>query len=158
MWTRKAAFSITGGISLVLIGMMISNFQLMVIGLTFVAFTVLIGWIKGHGNVEVQRILSADNLYKGDDLFVELRITNRSMRRTQQLEIYDNVPHEMKLRSGLNYMRVNLGPGQSTRIRYSLRCPLRGHYSIGPISIRFRNTFNLKINLFLELKISICTL
>ena len=143
MWTRKAAFSITGGISLVLIGMMISNFQLMVIGLTFVAFTVLNGWIKGHGNVEVQRILSADNLYKGDDLFVELRITNRSMRRTQQLEIYDNVPHEMKLRSGLNYMRVNLGPGQSTRIRYSLRCPLRGHYSIGPISIRFRNTFNL---------------
>ena len=101
MWTRKAAFSITGGISLVLIGMMISNFQLMVIGLTFVAFTVLNGWIKGHGNVEVQRILSADNLYKGDDLFVELRITNRSMRRTQQLEIYDNVPHEMKLRSGL---------------------------------------------------------
>ena len=143
VWTRKAAFSITGGVSLVLVGMMISNFQLMVIGLTFIAFTVLNGWIKGHGNVEVQRILSADNLYKGDDLFVELRITNRSMRRTQQLEIYDNVPHEMKLRSGLNYMRVNLGPNQSTRIRYSLRCPLRGHYSIGPISIRFRNTFNL---------------
>ena len=46
-------------------------------------------------------------MYKGDDLFVELRITNRSMRRTQQLEIYDNVP-EMKLRSGLNYMRANL--------------------------------------------------
>ena len=63
MWTRKAAFSITGGISLVLIGMMISNFQLMVIGLTFVAFTVLNGWIKGHGNVEVQRILSADNAH-----------------------------------------------------------------------------------------------
>ena len=62
MWTRKAAFSVTGGISLVLIGMMISNFQLMVIGLTFIAFTVLNGWIKGHGNVEVQRILSADNL------------------------------------------------------------------------------------------------
>ena len=76
-------------------------------------------------------------------MFVELRITNRSMRRTQQLEIYDNVPHEMKLRSGLNYMRVNLGPGQSTRIRYSLRCPLRGHYSIGPISIIFKKTFNL---------------
>ena len=47
MWTRKAAFSITGGvISLVLIGMMISNFQLMVIGLTFVAFTVLMDGLK----------------------------------------------------------------------------------------------------------------
>ena len=116
MWTRKAAFTFTGGIALILIGMMISNFQLMVIGLTFVAFTVLNGWIKGHGNVEVQRILSADNLYKGDDLFVELRITNRSMRRTQQLEIYDNVPHEMKLRSGLNYMRVSPDHGPALNL------------------------------------------
>ena len=68
---------------------------------------------------------------------MELAITNSSFRRTQQLEIFDNVPHEMKLRSGLNYMRVNLGPGETTRIRYVLRCPLRGHYSfsrIGPLS------------------------
>ena len=49
----------------------------------------------------------------------------------------------MKLRSGLNYMRVNLGPGETTRVRYVLRCPLRGHYSIGPISIRYRDSFNL---------------
>ena len=81
-------------------------------------------------------MLSADNLYKGDDLYVELEITNKALRRTQQLEIFDNIPHEMKLRSGLNSMRVNLGPGETTRIRYVLRCPLRGHFSLGPVSLR----------------------
>tara|TARA_B100001996_G_C18639199_1_gene584960 strand:+ start:251 stop:1504 length:1254 start_codon:yes stop_codon:yes gene_type:complete len=143
MWTRKAAILGAGGVSLVLVGMMMSNFQMMVFGIAFVGFLAVNSWITGHGDVQVVRTLSADNLYKGDDLYVELEITNPSWRRTQQLEIYDNIPHEMKLRSGLNYMRVNLGPGETTRIRYVLRCPLRGHYSIGPISIRYRDSFNL---------------
>lgn len=143
MWTKKAAFTIAGGIALLLIGMMISNHQLMILGTALIAFLVVNGWIVGHGQVEVRRTLSADNLYKGDDLYVELIVTNRSIRRTQQLEVYDNVPHEMKLRSGLNYIRVNLGPGETTRLRYVLRCPLRGHYSLGPTSLRYRNTFNL---------------
>ncbi|HIK78876.1 MAG: hypothetical protein CXT69_05060 [Methanobacteriota archaeon] len=143
MWTRKAAFSFVGGIALILIGMMISNHQLMTLGIAFIAFIAINSWLSGHGDVEVRRILSADNLYKGDDLYVELQVTNRSKRRTQQLEIFDNVPHEMKLRSGLNSMRVNLGPGETTKIRYVLRCPLRGHFSIGPVSLRFNNTFNL---------------
>ena len=121
MWTRKAAFTFTGGIALILIGMMISNHQMMILGLAFIAFIVVNSWVSGHGDVEVQRTLSADNLYKGDDLYVELLVTNRSRRKTQQLEVYDNVPHEMKLRSGLNQMRLNLKPGESARIRYVLR-------------------------------------
>lgn len=146
MWTRKAAFTFTGGIALILIGMMISNHQMMILGLSFIAFIVVNSWVSGHGDVEVQRTLSADNLYKGDDLYVELLVTNRSRRKTQQLEVYDNVPHEMKLRSGLNQMRLNLKPGESARIRYVLRCPLRGHYSVGPVSLRYRNTFNLSVD------------
>jgi uncharacterized protein (DUF58 family) len=112
MWTRKAAFTFTGGVALILIGMMISNNQMMILGLCLIAFIVVNSWISGHGDVEVQRTLSADNLYKGDDLYVELVITNRSNRKTQLLEVYDNIPHEMKLRSGLNHMRLNLSPGE----------------------------------------------
>ena len=106
MWTRKAAFTFGGGISLVLIGMMITNHQMMILGLALIAFIVVNSWLSGHGDIEVQRTLSADNLYKGDDLYVELLVVNRSHRRTQLIEVYDNVPHEMKLRSGLNQMRL----------------------------------------------------
>ena len=76
MWTRKAALLLTSGISLVLIGMMIANFQLMILGLLFIAFLAINSWVVGHGQLEVVRTLSADNLYKGDDLYVELAITN----------------------------------------------------------------------------------
>tara|TARA_X000001036_G_scaffold435295_1_gene476275 strand:- start:1367 stop:2620 length:1254 start_codon:yes stop_codon:yes gene_type:complete len=146
MWTRKAAILLTSGISLILIGMMISNFQLMIVGLTFISFLAINGWIEGHSDLEIKREVSAVNVYKGDDINVVLTITNKSYRRTQQLEVFDNVPHEMKMRKGINLMRMNLGPGQTTTIRYTVRCPLRGHYTIGPTSIRYRNTFNLFVS------------
>ena len=146
MWTRKAAILLTSGISLILIGMMISNFQLMIVGLTFISFLAINGWVEGHSDLEIKRDVSAVNVYKGDDINVVLTVTNKSYRRTQQLEVFDNVPHEMKMRKGINLMRMNLGPGQTTTIRYTVRCPLRGHYTIGPTSIRYRNTFNLFVS------------
>ena len=146
MWTRKAAILLTSGISLILIAMMISNFQLMIVGLTFISFLAINGWVEGHSDLEIKRDVSAVNVYKGDDINVVLTVTNKSYRRTQQLEVFDNVPHEMKMRKGINLMRMNLGPGQTATIRYTVRCPLRGHYTIGPTSIRYRNTFNLFVS------------
>lgn len=151
MWTRKAALMLTSGISLILIGMMISNFQLMIAGLTFISFLAINGWVSGHSDLEITRTINGTettmaNVYKGDDVIVELTISNNSYRRTQQLEVFDNVPHEMKMRQGINQMRMNLGPGQSARIKYRVRCPLRGHYTLGPISVRYRNAFNLFAN------------
>jgi uncharacterized protein (DUF58 family) len=126
--------------------MMISNFQLMIVGLTFISFLAINGWVEGHSDLEIKRDVSAVNVYKGDDINVVLTVTNKSYRRTQQLEVFDNVPHEMKMRKGINLMRMNLGPGQTATIRYTVRCPLRGHYTIGPTSIRYRNTFNLFVS------------
>ena len=151
MWTRKAALMLTSGISLILVGMMISNFQLMIAGLTFISFLAINGWVSGHSDLEITRTINGTettmaNVYKGDDVIVELTISNNSYRRTQQLEVFDNVPHEMKMRQGINQMRMNLGPGQSARIKYRVRCPLRGHYTLGPISVRYRNAFNLFAN------------
>ena len=45
MWTRKASLMVTSGISLILIGMMISNFQLMIVGLTFISCLAINGWV-----------------------------------------------------------------------------------------------------------------
>ena len=52
MWTRKAAFTFTGGVALILIGMMISNNQMMILGLALIAFIVVNSWISGHGDVQ----------------------------------------------------------------------------------------------------------
>ncbi len=91
MWTRKAAIMLTSGFSLILIGMMIANFQLMIVGLTFMSFLAINGWVEGHSELDVSREISAVNVYKGDDINVILTVRNNSYRRTQQLEVFDNV-------------------------------------------------------------------
>ena len=55
MWTRKAAIMLAGGISLILVGMMISNFQMMIIGLTFISFISISAWVSGHSELEINR-------------------------------------------------------------------------------------------------------
>ena len=81
MWTRKAAIMLAGGISLILIGMMISNFLLMIIGLTFIAFISVNGWLEGHSELEISRFVPHSNVYKGDLVDVSLTITNNSYKR-----------------------------------------------------------------------------
>ena len=51
MWTRKASFTFTGGIALILIGMMITNNQMMILGLTLITFIVVNSWVSGHGDM-----------------------------------------------------------------------------------------------------------
>ena len=48
-----------------MIGMMISNNQMMILGLTLITFIVVNSWVSGHGDIEVQRTLSATICTKG---------------------------------------------------------------------------------------------
>ena len=92
----------------------------MIIGLSFISMLAINGWVSGHSELTIRRETSATNVYKGDDIVISLTITNNSYRRTQQLELFDNVPHEMKMRKGINQMRMNLGPGQSATMNMLL--------------------------------------
>ena len=90
MWTRKAAIMLAGGISLILVGMMISNFQMMIIGLTFISFISISAWISGHSELEITRYVPHTNVYKGYLIEISITITNNSYRRTQQIQIFYN--------------------------------------------------------------------
>ena len=86
LWTRKATMMIVGGVSLILVGMMVSHFHLMILGMLMVSILVMASWISGFPRLVVERELSEENVYKGDDITVTLRIKNPSRRRTQILD------------------------------------------------------------------------
>ena len=47
MWTRKAKHD-TVGVSLILVGMMVSHFHLMILGMLMVSLLVMASWISGY--------------------------------------------------------------------------------------------------------------
>ena len=62
MWTRKASFTFVGGIALLLVGMMISNHQLMIFGLSLIAF-ITVKFVTEQVNVTRDR---NDEVIEGD--------------------------------------------------------------------------------------------
>ena len=74
-----------------LIGMMVSHFHLMILGMLMVSLLVMASWVSGYQIWQLRGVVE-ENVYKGDDITVTLKISNRSRRRTQTLDIYDNVP------------------------------------------------------------------
>ena len=91
MWTRKATMMLVGGVSLILVGMMVSHFHLMILGMLMVSILVMASWISGFPRLVVERELSEENVYKGDDITITLRIKNPSKRRTQILDMTQTI-------------------------------------------------------------------
>ena len=51
----------------------------------------------------------------------------------------DRVPEVMRIKEGANYILMELGPNRETHIEYTVECPLRGFYSIGPVTVRIQD-------------------
>ena len=62
------------------------------------------------------------------------------------VEVRDTLPRQVELRRGSNYTYLDLKPKGKTRLRYAIRCPLKGVYEIGPVSIRSHDPFYLFYN------------
>ena len=44
----------------------------------------------------------------------------------------------MRVKKGANYALMELGGRRETELKYSLECPLRGFYTVGPVAVEFR--------------------
>ena len=49
----------------------------------------------------------------------------------------------MRIKDGANYILMELGPRRETLIEYTVECPLRGFYSVGPVAVRIQDPFGL---------------
>lgn len=79
--------------------------------------------------VEVARVLSAEDVRAGDALDVELTLTNAGAPGA--IAWHDKVPDAFLLHEGANFGAGWLGTGEKGALRYRLRAPRRGQHGIG---------------------------
>ena len=94
------------------------------------------------GNVVAMRKLSSARMFEDGELNVTLRMQNTSSL-PKILEVRDRVPEVMRIKEGANYILMELGPRRETFIEYTVECPLRGFYSLGPVTVRIQDAFGL---------------
>lgn len=141
MWTRKTAVLSSICISAGLGAMIFVDYQLLIICVIF-AFILCLSFTSTEAKFELTRYLPEPKTFEGDQVIVHLRITNLG-RLSGLIEIYDKLPTTMKLVKGSNHVFLNLRRYESIDIKYTIECPLRGYYLLGPVIIRKRDFFNI---------------
>ena len=155
MWSRKSAMLGSLAVAMYLLGLTLRNSQLVTIAVNFVFLTwaALFGghadvassgeraeeWTGEEGvslsNVSAMRKLSSARIFEDGDIGVTLRMQNHSALG-KILEVRDRVPEVMRIKEGANYILMELGPRRETFIEYTVECPLRGFYSLGPVAVQ----------------------
>jgi len=87
--------------------------------------------------LKIQRKLNPSRTFGGDPIDVTIRVTNDTGRDLKDIEVEDRVPFPLAPEGGLNSVPVSLRPEESLEWTYRISRASRGHYIVGPISIRY---------------------
>lgn len=150
MRTKKHSGLIAACLGLLAFGLILLDWVIWV----FIASLVLILFISymlfypKEINVEIVREISNVKIFENDEAEVTLKIKNKG-KTLSFLEIFDLLPDRIKIGKGSNYALVSLRENEEITIKYTVICPIRGHYQIGPLHLRMRDYFSF----FVEEKI-----
>ena len=148
-------------VSMYLLGLTLRNQSLVTIAVVVFVFLTIAALRGGHADVassgrrsddrlsdegialnsvSAMRKLSSARVFEDGEVSVTLRVQNKS-GLSKILEVRDRVPEVMRIKSGANYVLMELGPRRETFIEYTLEAPLRGFYTVGPVTVRIQDPF-----------------
>ena len=131
------SFAIASGI----IGLVLMNVFFIVISI-FLSSILLLSFATLSEEIQILRTILNPKIFEDDLMSVRLQVINRGSS-LGIVEIFDKLPSAMKIVNGSNKATLKLKKGDSAFIHYSVECPLRGFYNIGPLIVRSRDMFCL---------------
>lgn len=107
--------------------------------------------------VSYTRTLSQNRAFPDDDVELTIRITNRKVLPLASLHVLDHIPSGLKLPNApilarsaqsaqLLNRRTSLRWYESVVWRYTMHCPTRGAYKIGPVELKSGDPFGIYTN------------
>jgi uncharacterized protein (DUF58 family) len=142
MWTKKSVLMLSLGILLVLLGLIFKNLLLMTLSTSVFVYMVISLFTNRITRIKPERQLSHEKIFEDGTVKAEVRLMNEG-GKTGFLEVRDKLPRQAQLKSGSNYTYLNLKAKAITKLRYTVKLPLKGVYNIGPLTLRSHDTFNL---------------
>ncbi len=112
------------------------------------AFLLLVGiahfsslaWLSG---LDCERTIDRTTLYQGEDLDVQVIVTNRRGWPIPWIFVEDLLPAGFPM-AGENTRLAVLMPGRSLTLRYTVTCPRRGYHRVGPLLMESGDLFGLQ--------------
>lgn len=145
MITRRGFAVILIGIVLISSAYSISNYFILALGIFLIISAVLslplLTLNTSLLSLEVERKLDKEKVFAGDFIYVTVKVTNKSLRTLNDVEIFDTYPEIFDLVLGNNKIRTRIGSNETVTFSYILRCPIRGLFLLGPTKLLLHDTF-----------------
>ncbi|WP_104107344.1 DUF58 domain-containing protein [Nocardioides sp. 616] len=139
---RGRAF-LAGGLMAVVCAILLDQQGLVRVGALVVALPLLCAAFLGrsHFRLALEREVTPRLVAAGQPARVTLTLTNEGRAPTGVLLLEDQVPYALGARP--RFVLEGIGQGWRRQVTYQLRADLRGHYEIGPMTIRITDPFGL---------------
>jgi uncharacterized protein (DUF58 family) len=99
---------------------------------------------KDEFELEFTRELEQTRFQEEEHVEILLRIKNTGKNKIELLEVLDQLPLQVSLRSSSNHIITSLDVGEETHLKYKISCDYRGRWELGPTHVRFRNFLDSK--------------
>jgi uncharacterized protein (DUF58 family) len=117
-----------------MLGLWREDLQLVALGLAMAVF-ILVAYARRTPEVMVSRRPSRLRVLEGDIHEMGFKVGARG-GWADAVELHDSVPGYMRLDQGSNHIVLPLYKGEVRSARFTLECPLRGAYRVGPAELR----------------------
>ena len=141
MWSRKSAMLGSLAVAMYLLGLTLRNEQLVTIAVVVFVFLTWAALFGGHADVASSGRRAEE--WSGEEGLALSSVS--AMRKLSSARLFEDgeLNDTLRIKDGSNYILMELGPRRETFIEYTLECPLRGFYSIGPVAVRIQDPFGL---------------
>ena len=131
-----------------MLALVLEDWQLAVLVLPLASLFFLTNAFGFPEKVEVtldRRIIPAET-FGDEEIRVTGRIKNNGDTLLENVEIQENLPRETSPEKGTSHSFASLRPGEDVELSMEFKGPGRGHYPIGPLTVRIRDVFGLYLS------------
>jgi len=139
---RGRAF-LAAGVTTTVCAIVVGHQPLVRIGILITVLPLLAAlWIgRSRYRLALVRSVSPHLVAAGQPAHVQLTLTNESRTPTGVLLLEDHLPYVLGTRP--RFVLEGIGHGWRRHVTYQVRSDVRGHYEIGPMSVRVTDPFGL---------------
>lgn len=145
MFTRKAIGYFTLATFLLMLALLFQNFQLavLVFPVASLFFLTNVWSFTEEVEVELDRRIVPSESFGEEDILVNVQVRNNGTETLGNVEVEEVLPSKIKLEKGTNTLHASLRPGEAVDLSFEFHNPGRGHYAIGPLTVRVGDAFGL---------------
>jgi uncharacterized protein (DUF58 family) len=145
VFTRKATFYFGLASILLTLALILQDWQLAILVLPLASLFFLTNafGLPEKVNVELDRTIVPAESFGEEDVRVIASVRNRGDALLENVEIEESLPSQISPERGTSHVHTSLRPGETMDLSMEFGSPERGHYRIGPLTVRIRDAFGL---------------